>query len=159
MSLPSILRSRRALLALVPLLLPCACFRESSRPAGAKDEPADNSICFECHDVYREDELTTSHAAQGVGCVDCHGSSSAHSGDLESRHAPDIPIGRAETNATCVECHEEPGLRATGREGHTALLDGTATDFRHCTDCHGEHRLAARTVRWSRETGERLDEE
>ena len=57
-------------------------------------------------------------------------------------------------DASCARCHEghdveprqvvERFLETSGRHDLKSLV---------CTSCHGEHRLAVRTVRWDRKTG------
>jgi hypothetical protein len=55
----------------------------------------------------------------------------------------------------CQECHEEHDVPA--REVLTRWQERcpekTDVNTIVCTDCHGQHRLARRTVRWDKKTG------
>jgi hypothetical protein len=75
---------------------------------------------------------------------------------------------KAWVRMNCLSCHHWQKLieadktyanRTDVKEkpDHKKVLEGTATEKRFCTDCHGEHRLAFRTVWWDKKTGKLAD--
>ncbi len=132
-----------------------------------KGPVADNSRCFVCHANYdfNEEKLALAHAQANIGCVRCHGDSSRHSTDEDGLTAPDRMFPQAHIRFNCLGCHDWVKLIASDKTkqdrvdlkekpDHQAVLDGTATDKKICTDCHGEHRLTHRTRRWNKRTSE-----
>lgn len=151
-----------SLLAALLLLLGAATPSAVKPPKGAlkpsvkKGLPADNSRCFVCHLNYDGEELAETHARAGISCEKCHGSSDAHAADEDNVTAPDKMYPLAKLNAACLNCHDATKLND---ENHKEVLAGTATKEKHCTDCHGEHRLKHRSRLWDRETGKLLPKE
>jgi formate-dependent nitrite reductase cytochrome c552 subunit len=113
-----------------------------------------------CHTNYQEEEMVTQHAVENVGCVKCHGDSLAHRNDENNTTPPDKMYPLTSIDRACMECHEThdaPARKvlARWRERCPAKNDPTLIV---CTDCHGEHRLKHRTVRWDKATGKLLME-
>jgi hypothetical protein len=115
---------------------------------------ADNSRCHVCHMNYEEEELAVSHARANVGCEECHGDSTPHCSDEDNITAPDIMYPREKINPFCLRCH--PGEKLS--DLHKFVIAGNA-EKRTCADCHGEHRLAYRTRRWNKVTGELIGDD
>jgi hypothetical protein len=117
---------------------------------------ADNQPCFVCHVNYEDETLASGHAAEGIGCVTCHGDSFAHRNDENNTTPPDVIYAASAIDPACGKCHRTHD--APAREVVALWLErcpekrDPATIV--CTDCHGEHRLAVRTVRWNKETRE-----
>jgi hypothetical protein len=115
---------------------------------------ADNAACLHCHVNFNGEPLVNSHAANGVGCVACHGNSFAHRNDENNVTPPDVMYAADRVDECCSACHEQHDLSApmtaTAEGGPEAELSGET----HCTDCHGKHRLEVRTVRWDKITRE-----
>jgi len=112
---------------------------------------ADNTRCHVCHINYQDEELAVVHARASIGCETCHGPSNAHCSDENHLTAPDIMYPLAKINSFCMECHTRDTIDIMP---HQPILDGTAGEgTKHCTDCHGSHRLARRTRKWDKETG------
>lgn len=110
---------------------------------------ADNSRCAVCHLNLIGEELARTHAQAEIGCADCHGPSDAHIADESwasggNGTAPDMMFPKHQINPACLECHPQDEL--SHRE-HEALLAGRSQK-KHCTDCHGEHRLVNRKCQW-----------
>ncbi len=135
-----------------PLLLDA-----SAKPAtpAKQARTADNSSCLVCHANFRKEALAASHASHEVSCTSCHGPSVAHRNDEANIIPPDIMISTEKLDAACARCHKshdvEPRAvvvrfleKSTGPPNLKSLV---------CTSCHGEHRLAVRTVRWDKRTG------
>ena len=135
-----------------PLLL------DKAPPADAKapvHPTADNSACHVCHTNYRKEPLAASHADHAVGCVRCHGASEAHRNDENNITPPDTMFPLAKIDDACRACHKRHNVPARAvvarfleRKTATPALDRLV-----CTECHGAHRLARRTVVWDRATG------
>lgn len=139
-----------------PLLLD-----EGTKPAGDKavaPSVAENAACYVCHSNYQEEELVTLHAAGDTGCIDCHGKSYKHRNDENNTTPPDVMFPREKIEDACGKCHEThnaPAARVIARL-RERMPRLTEVEQATCTDCHGHHRLARRTVRWNRTTGELL---
>jgi hypothetical protein len=122
--------------------------------AAAEKQPADNSLCYVCHLTLQNDEITAKHQVQGIGCVKCHGTSSEHMHDEMLMTKPDLLHGRKEVVSMCSQCHDKP--HDAKPQQHQAFLEKwrghdrpngrVVTDGSICTDCHGTHILAKRTI-------------
>ncbi len=117
-----------------------------------KGPVADNSRCHVCHINFEEEDLAVVHARANIGCVSCHGDSSAHSSDEDNVTAPDIMYPRPKLNAACMKCHGRAKLSVV----HQSVLAGKDPKNKYCIDCHGEHRVNHRTKNWDKETGKLL---
>ena len=76
---------------------------------------------------------------RGAVCSDCHGSHSIMPGQ-----DPRSSISRVKIPATCGRCHSEV-LKAFQQSIHGEAMTRGVRDVPVCTDCHGEHRILART--------------
>ncbi len=123
-----------------------------SGPAYSQDVAVDNSDCLVCHMNFKKEELARRHQLRGIGCITCHGPSTAHADDEENTTPPDIMWPKQKVNSSCQECH----AKEKSDETHKTVLAGTAAKNKYCTDCHGKHRLPVRTVQWNKRTGELL---
>ncbi|MFW6162438.1 MAG: multiheme c-type cytochrome [Planctomycetota bacterium] len=117
--------------------------------------PVSNSRCHVCHMFYQEDPLAVTHAKAGIGCEACHGACDAHCNDEANVTPPDRMFPRRIVNPFCMQCHGREQLAE--EPSHAPLLAGRAEKCRYCTDCHGEHLLGERVVRWDKETGELIE--
>lgn len=119
-----------------------------------KYEEADNSYCYVCHLNFQTEEFVGVHLAAGVGCERCHGISEPHMGDEESLTPPETMFAKPKVNASCMasECH--PKERMEAEIGHRPFFADADPQRKHCTDCHGAHRLDERHRKWNKETGE-----
>ncbi|MBM4020347.1 MAG: hypothetical protein FJ288_18840 [Planctomycetes bacterium] len=119
---------------------------EFQPPAGPA---ADNSRCHVCHLNYVQEELAVVHARAAIGCAKCHGDCDAHIADESwasggNGTPPGIMYPLAKINPFCLGCHPPDRIPAAK---HKAFLAGSAAE-KHCTDCHGRHRLAQRKCKW-----------
>jgi hypothetical protein len=129
------------------------CLMPATRAADEK-KPADNGLCYVCHLTLQNDELTAKHLVQGVGCAKCHGASHEHMHDEMLMTKPDVLHGRKEVVSMCSQCHDKP--HELKQKEHKAFLDKwrghdrpngrVVTDASVCTDCHGTHILAKRSI-------------
>jgi hypothetical protein len=125
-------------------------------PSNSKSKKilADNSACHVCHTNYETEELAVVHAQDDLGCVDCHGKSYDHRNDEDNVTPPDIMFAQDQIDAGCGECHETHDAPARKVVARWQERCPAKTDPRQlvCTDCHGQHRLAFRTVVWDKKT-------
>jgi hypothetical protein len=123
-------------------------------PAASKTM-ADNTACLVCHANFRKESLAATHASNAVGCASCHGPSTAHRNDEANIIPPDHMFSVDSIDSSCARCHE--GHDVEPRDVVKRFLEKSPnqTDMKSlvCTSCHGEHRMAVRTVRWDRKTG------
>ena len=118
---------------------------------------ADNSACFVCHANYREESFAVNHARKDIGCVACHGDSFAHRNDENNITPPDKLVAPDEIAKLCGKCHKSHDVdpkSVIARWQKKGIKKDTGSIV--CTDCHGNHRLKVRTVRWNKKTGELL---
>jgi predicted CXXCH cytochrome family protein len=124
-------------------------------PAAKNSGPvADNQSCLVCHTNYQGESMAVSHAQGNVGCVGCHGQSLAHRNDEDNVTPPDIIYPANKINANCAKCHEGHDVAPAKmvQRWEDRSLDRLDPKLVLCTDCHGEHRLKSRTIRWDKET-------
>jgi len=138
-----------------PLLLDEPAPSKRPKPKGPV---ADNQSCFVCHTNYQDETMAAVHADNNVGCMKCHGESIAHRNDENNTTPPDamFPAAKIELNCiTCHETHDAPAKKVLAlwkERSAKCLVPGEIL----CTDCHGEHRLSLRSVRWDKATGRLL---
>ncbi len=134
---------------------------KSARAPTSTHRVADNDACFVCHVNFREESLAARHQANAVGCVDCHGSSEAHRNDENNITPPDVMFSPATLDTACRKCHKMHNIPARKVVARFLKRNPNPTALGRdvvCTDCHGEHHLAHRTVRWDRQTRQLLSE-
>lgn len=141
-----------------PLLLDEPGDAEKASPGTAKEILTKNQACFVCHVNYKEDPLVAWHASAEIGCTACHGTSYPHRNDENNTTPPDVMYPARKVDALCRKCHEThdaPAGAVIARwlERHPGKTDPKGIV---CTDCHGDHRLKLRSVRWDKDTGELL---
>ena len=130
---------------------------EADKPSSKATTRAvtENGACFVCHANYQEEMLASDHAKGGVGCVDCHGVSYPHRNDENNTTPPDIMYPADKIDEFCRTCHathDVPAVEVIALWLKRRLAK-TDPNTIVCTDCHGEHRLRLRTVRWDKKTG------
>jgi hypothetical protein len=115
---------------------------------------ADNSACYVCHGNYDGEELALIHAKEDVGCDECHGESIDHRNDEDNITPPDVMYPADTIDEKCEECHDTHDVPATKVIARWQKRCPSKTDASElvCTDCHGQHRLKQRTVRWDKKT-------
>jgi len=136
---------------LLPLGVAVVAVATCAPPATVRTQSADNSYCLACHTRYKSEKLATRHADAGVSCTKCHGASQDHCRDKDNITPPDIMYSHERIVEACMECH--PGNLLARKEIHQ---EGRQAG-KACTDCHGSHRLAHRTRRWNKATGDLIE--
>ena len=124
-------------------------------PAKKTKVKADNTACYVCHGNYNGEPFALIHAKADVACTKCHGKSFAHRNDEDNITPPEIMYAADQIDEACEKCHDThdaPAKKVIARWQQCCLAK---TNFNElvCTDCHGKHRLARRTVRWDKKTG------
>ncbi len=122
---------------------------------------ADNSYCIVCHIDLEDEELVDIHQPFGVGCETCHGMSMKHSADEDNLTPPEIMWSKHRINARCMTCHFRKDMlkKEEAAKEHKQVFarmedpNCKTNKQKHCTECHGEHRIKNRTRVWDRETG------
>jgi hypothetical protein len=129
------------------------------KPAAKNHKPpADNHACFVCHANYDGEPMSERHAKAGIGCVECHGQSTAHRNDEDNITPPDRMYPADAIDKACHHCHQTHDVPARAVLAHLQRRSLTAKDPKelNCTDCHGKHRLEHRSVQWDKKTGKLL---
>jgi hypothetical protein len=135
-----------------PLLLD----EPDDKPKKETGPMADNTACYVCHGNYDEEELVLIHAREEIDCIECHGESFAHRDDEDNVTPPDKMYWPEAIDPKCQECHDthDVSAREVLQRWKERCPDKMDASKIVCTDCHGYHRLARRTVRWNKKTGE-----
>ena len=137
-----------------PLSLEGLMDEKLPEPEEKVEVKADNSACYVCHGNYDGEELALIHAKEDVSCIECHGESLAHRDDEDNVTPPDIMYPADKIEEKCAECHDSHDVSAREVIDRWQERCPKKTNPKElvCTDCHGEHRLKLRTVRWDKKT-------
>jgi hypothetical protein len=141
-----------------PLLLDEPTEEEEVPDVATTQAAAENMACFVCHDNYRTEFLANRHAKAEIGCVNCHGQSSAHRNDENNITPPEILYSPEKIDSFCQGCHrthDVPPQKIIARWAERSL-DRTDPSKIVCTDCHGDHRMKVRTIIWDKRSGKLL---
>lgn len=131
--------------------------KPTGKPQGAPK--ADNFACYVCHGNYEGEELAEIHAKEGYGCIKCHGESLAHRDDEDHLTPPDVMFPAEKIDAACADCHDThdaPAKKVIER-WQQRCPQKTKPEQLVCTDCHGQHRLEKRVIRWDKTTGKIIE--
>lgn len=126
----------------------------AQKPAKTDRPKADNEACYCCHRNYEGEEMVEVHAVEKIGCTQCHGESVAHRNDENHVTPPDTMYAPEQIEPVCLKCHEThdaPARKVIARWRERCPAKEKPEEL-VCTDCHGAHRLALRTVRWDKRT-------
>jgi len=142
-----------------PLLLDEPTQAQKAAAKTPKPGAADNAPCLVCHVNYKAEPLARQHAGQKIGCVKCHGDSFAHRNDENNTTPPEIMYPLGKIDKACKKCHQTHDVPAVKVIACWLKRRPTKTDPKQivCTDCHGQHRLKVRTVRWDKKTGKLIE--
>lgn len=137
-----------------PLSLEGLMDEKLPEPKEKVEVKADNSACHVCHGNYDVEELALIHAKEDVGCIECHGESLAHRDDEDNVTPPDVMYPADKIADKCAECHDthDAAARKVIARWQERCPQKTNPKDLVCTDCHGQHRLKLRTVRWDKKT-------
>jgi hypothetical protein len=65
----------------------------------------ENTACFVCHANYMTESLASRHTGVNIGCIHCHGQSTAHRNDENNTTPPEIMYPREKVDPFCQGCH------------------------------------------------------
>ncbi len=125
-------------------------------PKEKVDLKVDNFACYVCHGNYDGEEMVVSHGVEAIGCIDCHGKSYEHRNDEDNITPPDKMYPLEAVDKMCAVCHDmhDAPARKVLEKWQERCPEKTDPKEIVCTDCHYQHRLDRRTVRWDKKTGE-----
>ncbi len=138
-----------------PLLLDEPTEEQQKSAAIVNEATSENAACFVCHANYRTEFLVSRHARANIGCVNCHGESTAHRNDENNTTPPEKIFPTDEIEPFCRKCHQSHNVSPGKIVARWLERNLNKTDAEQivCTDCHGEHRMKVRTVIWDKKTG------
>ncbi len=139
-------------------------YLDEKLPEAPKDKvklKVDNFACYVCHGNYDGEELVVSHGKEAIGCIDCHGKSYDHRNDEDNITPPDKMYPLDEVDNMCGDCHDDhlADARDVIERWQERCPEKSDPKGIVCTDCHYQHRLARRVVRWDKRTGKVLARE
>ena len=142
-----------------PPPLPIEKYLHETLPEAPVDKPklkVDNFACYVCHGNYDGEELVVEHGMEKIGCIDCHGESLDHRNDEDNITPPGKMYPLEEVDKMCGACHHKHNVSAREviERWQQRCPEKTNPKKIVCTDCHFQHRLQRRTVRWNKKTGE-----
>ena len=89
-----------------PLLLDEPTEEEEAFAAATTQAAVENTACFVCHANYKTESLVDCHVKVNIGCVNCHGQSSAHQNDENNITPPETMYSADKIDPFCQSCHE-----------------------------------------------------
>ena len=125
-----------------------------------------NMACSGCHGesvAHKNDENNTTppdkmYPANDIdgACQKCHTGHDVQPAEVVRRWKQHI--GDEKTEVLCEKCHESHDIAAADvvRKWQKQTGQKKSEEPILCTDCHGQHRLNMRSVRWDKKSGELL---
>jgi len=89
-----------------PLLLDEPTEKQEASAVATARAAAENTACFVCHANYKTESLANDHAKADIGCVNCHGQSSAHQNDENNITPPETIYSADKIDPSCRSCHK-----------------------------------------------------
>lgn len=89
-----------------PLLLDEPTEEEEAFAVATTQAAVENTACFVCHANYKTESLVDCHVKVNIGCVNCHGQSSAHQNDENNITPPETMYSADKIDPFCRSCHE-----------------------------------------------------
>jgi len=137
-----------------------------NEPTGAEEASAvtstrasvENTACFVCHANYKTESLTDRHAKADIGCVNCHGESSAHRNDENNITPPEIMYSAEKIDPFCQDCHEAHDISPKKIIARWVKRKADKTDS-SCRGCHEDDDVPPEKVvaRWTERGLEKTD--
>jgi hypothetical protein len=121
----------------------------------AQQDASINAKCYVCHVNFRHDPFVQWHLSTNIGCVRCHGESREHVADEANLTPPDIMYWPSRVGFSCYFCHPRHDVPAREVLARWRECCRDVSDPKRvlCTQCHGAHRMQARTIVWDKRTG------
>ena len=89
-----------------PLLLDEPAEEEEASAVLTTQAASANTACFVCHANYKAESLANDHVRADIGCVNCHGQSSAHQNDENNITPPETMYSADKIDPFCRSCHK-----------------------------------------------------
>ena len=113
---------------------------------GEADAMGPNAGCLVCHMTFVSEWLSKTHAAAGVSCARCHGTSAGHANDENiGATKPDRMFRREQVAPFCRTCHPSHDVapeKVLERWHERYASAKPPAPPAACTDCHGTHKIA-----------------
>lgn len=132
-----------------PLLLDEPIEEEESFAIATTQAATENTACFVCHANYMTEFLANRHAKADIGCVNCHGQSSAHRNDENNITPPETMYSADKIDSFCQDCHEAHDIPPKKIIAHWLKHKADKTDL-SCRGCHEDDDVPPEKVvaRW-----------
>ena len=133
-----------------PLLLDEPIEEEESFAIATTQAATENTACFVCHANYMTEFLANRHAKADIGCVNCHGQSSAHRNDENNITPPETMYSADKIDSFCQDCHEAHDIPPKKIIAHWLKHKADKTDL-SCQGCHEDDDVPPEKVvaRWT----------
>jgi len=118
-----------------PLLLDEPTEEEDAFAIATTQAAVENTACFVCHANYKTEFLVECHAKINIGCVNCHGESSAHQNDENNITPPETMYSAEKIDPFCRSCHNAHDIPPRKIIAHWLEHKAEKTDL-SCQGCH-----------------------
>jgi hypothetical protein len=133
-----------------PLLLHEPTEEEEASAIATTQAAVENTACFVCHANYKTEPLANRHAIVDIGCVNCHGQSSAHQNDENNITPPETMYSAEKIDPFCQSCHKAHDIPPRKIIAHWLKHIAEKTDS-SCQGCHEDNDVPPAKVvaRWT----------
>lgn len=132
-----------------PLLLDEPTKEEKDSAVTTNRAAVENTACFVCHANYKTETLVECHVKINIGCVNCHGQSSAHQNDENNITPPETMYSAEKIDPFCRSCHNAHDIPPRKIIAHWLKHIAEKTDP-SCQGCHEDNDVPPEKVvtRW-----------
>lgn len=132
-----------------PLLLDEPTEEEEAFDVATTQAAVENTACFVCHANYKTESLVNCHVKVNIGCVNCHGQSSAHQNDENNITPPETMYSAEKIDPFCQDCHESHDISPKKIIAHWLKRKADKNDP-SCRGCHEDDDVPPEKVvaRW-----------
>jgi hypothetical protein len=121
-----------------PLLLDEPTGEEEAFAVATTQAAVENAACFVCHANYKTESLVDCHVKVNIGCVNCHGQSSAHQNDENNITPPETMYSADKIDPFCRSCHNAHDIPPKKIIAHWLKHIADKTDS-SCGGCHEDN--------------------
>ncbi len=139
-----------------PLLLDEPTEEEKDSAIATTQAAVENTACFVCHANYKAEFLVECHVKVNIGCVDCHGQSSAHQNDENNITPPETMYSAQKIDPFCRSCHNAHDIPPKKVIAHWLKRKAEKNDP-SCQGCHEDNDVPPAKVvaRWTQRSSRR----
>lgn len=133
-----------------PLLLDEPTEEEEASAIVTTQAAIENTACFVCHANYKTESLANCHAKVDIGCINCHGQSSAHQNDENNITPPETMYLADKIDPFCRSCHKAHDIPPKKVIAHWLKRKAEKNDP-SCQGCHEDNDVPPEKVvaRWT----------